>query len=208
MGVKYFCDRCEREFKSNRLVVPIYAYDALGIKLAHCGNKILCDECAEIFESVKDYLEHEEDFFDMTDNDIALIEYGFRVGDIVVTDAGEIGFIEDVCDCDKCRERGFCEPKVKTVYGNNAIYITDIDKSNGFASFYQIGKYKFGNLNKEYVVSGIECTSKVIEEAKKRLEKYDEQLERIKTLESFENSIKKDFLVTIDKYGNLWGMEK
>ena len=203
MGVKYFCDRCGNEFKSNGLVVPVYAYDALGIKLFDVGKKFLCEECTKKFELIKDRLEHEEDFFELTDDDISLMEYDFKVGDIVVTDTGEVGFIESVCDCDRCKKRGFYEPRAKTIDGDDTIYITDTCKSNGFISFYQIGKYKFGNLDKASVLRSIEYINKDIKEVTERLKRYKKQLHHISMLETLEKE-NKDFLVNVDANGFLY----
>ena len=183
MGVKYFCDKCGNEFKSNGLVVPVYARDAHGIKLFDAGNKYLCDECTKKFELVKDRLEHEEDFFEMTDDSIALMEYDFKVGDIVVTDTGEVGFIESICDCEQCKKRRFYEPTAKMIDGNDTIYITCTCKNNGFKSFYQIGKYKFGNLDKESVKRWIKSENNNIKEANERIKRYEKQLKRLKRLE-------------------------
>lgn len=180
--IKYFCDKCGNEFKSNGLAVPMYAYNAAGVKLMFLKNNILCDECAKKFNMVKDRLEHEEDFFDMSDEDIALMEYDFKVGDEVITSTGQVGIIESICDCDRCKERGFYEPRVKLAKGVDGIYITDYDKNNNFSNFYKIGKYKFGNIDKESVKHDIEMETKNIEEANNRLEEYRNQLERISWL--------------------------
>lgn len=72
MGVRYFCDRCEKEFKSEGLAIDTYARDALGIKLAYMGKGLLCEKCAKKFNMVKDCLKYEEDFFIMTDDKISL----------------------------------------------------------------------------------------------------------------------------------------
>lgn len=72
MGVRYFCDRCEKEFKSNGLAIETHARDALGMKIAYMGMGLLCEECAKKFNMVKDRLEYEEDFFTMTDDKISL----------------------------------------------------------------------------------------------------------------------------------------
>lgn len=177
--IKYFCDRCGNEFKSNGLAVPVYARDGLGAKLLFAKDKHLCDECAKKFNMIKDRLEYEENFFDMSDEDIALMEYDFKVGDEVITSDGCVGVIESICDCYKCKERGFYEPKVKTTKGVYDIYITDNDKKNGFSSFYEIGKYKFGNIDKESIKRDIEYETHNIEEATKRLNEYRNQLERM-----------------------------
>lgn len=187
MGVKYFCDKCGNECKSNCTVIPMYAYDARGAAIVHFKNNFLCDECTEKFKLVEDRLEHDEDFFDMTDDDIALMEYDFKVGDTVITDTGMVGVIESICDCDRCKARGFYEPKVKVTNGaDDTIWITNTDKENGFISFYQIGKYKFGNIDKESVECWIENENNNIKVASKRLEEYEKQWTRLKRLESGE----------------------
>lgn len=180
--IKYFCDKCGDEFKSNGLAIPVYARDDIGTKIWFVREKLLCSECAKKFNTVKDRLKHEEDFFDMTDEDISLMEYDFKVGDEVITSDGCVGVIENICDCDKCRKRGFYEPNVRLTKGAYDIYITDNDRDNGFSSFYKIGKYKFGNIDKESIKRDIEYETHNIEEATKRLNEYREQLERISWL--------------------------
>lgn len=181
--IKYFCDRCGKEFKEFGLTIPIYVRDALGAKLFFFESKHLCDECSKKFESVKDRLEYEEYFFEMSDEDISLIEYDFNVGDVVVTSTGETGIIESVCDCNKCQKRGFYEPKVRLTYGVNDIYITDNDKNNNFKNFFKIGKYKFGNVDTESIERDIDLEERNISDATKRLEIYRQQLLNIKALE-------------------------
>ena len=180
--IKYFCDRCGNEFKSNGLVIPVYTRDGLGTKLLFVEDKHLCDECSKKFNMIKDRLEYEENFFDMSDEDIVLMEYDFNVGDEVITSDGCVGVIEDICDCDKCRERGFYEPKVRLTKGAYDIYITNNDKDNGFSSFYKIGKYKFGNIDKESIERYIEYETHSIEEATKKLNEYRNQLELVSLL--------------------------
>lgn len=180
--VKYFCDKCNNEIKSDGLVIPIYARDNIGIKIWFMCEKLLCSECTNKFNIVKDRLKYEEDFFDMSDEDIALMEYDFKVGDEVITSTGQVGVIESICNCDRCKERGFYEPKVKLTKGVDGIYITDCDKNNNFSNYYKIGKYKFGNIDKESIKRDIEMETKNIEEANNRLEEYRNQLERISWL--------------------------
>ena len=181
--IKYFCDRCDKEFKEFGLAIPVYVRDALGAKLFFFDQKHLCDECAKKFNMVKDRLKYEEDFFDMSDEDISLMEYDFKVGDVVVTSTGESGIIESICDCDRCRKRGFYEPNVKLTEGVYDIYITDNDKNNGFSNFYKIGKYVFGNIDKESIQRDIDSEERCIEESTKRLEIYRNQLIMMSALE-------------------------
>lgn len=180
--IKYFCDRCNNEVKSDGLIVPIYARNGMGVKLLFVEYKYLCNECVKKFDMVKDNLEYEEDFFNMSDEDIALKEYDFKVGDEVITSTGQVGVIESICDCERCKKRGFYEPNVKLTKGVYDIYITDNDKNNNFSSFYKIGKYKFGNIDKESIKYDIEIESKNIEAATNRLEEYRKQLECISWL--------------------------
>lgn len=111
------------------------------------------------------------------------MEYNFKVGDKVITSTGQTGVIESICDCKRCKERGFCEPNVKTINGVGKIYITDNDKRVGFKSFYQIGEYLFGNIDKESVGYDIENESRKIEEATNNMYTYKRQLERLNTIE-------------------------
>lgn len=181
--VKYFCDKCGNEFKEFGLAIPIYAYDGLGVRLTFLDQKHLCNECASKFKMVKDRLNHEEDFFEMTDEDISLMEYDFQVGDIVVTSTGETGFIDSICDCRNCKARGFYEPRVKLTEGVYDIYITDNDKNNGFSNFYKIGKYVFGNIDKESIQRNIDAEEHNIKAATARLEIYRQQLIMMSALE-------------------------
>lgn len=72
MGVRYFCDRCEKEFKSGGLKMSVYARDAFGTKIVCMGEGLLCEACTKKFDMVKDRLKYEEDFFTMTDDDISM----------------------------------------------------------------------------------------------------------------------------------------
>lgn len=110
-------------------------------------------------------------------------EYNFKVGDEVITSTGQVGVIEDICDCEYCKERGFCEPQVETKIGNGTIYITDNDKRVNFRSFYKIGDYVFGNIDKESLLYNMICAHKKLDELAKQIEAYNLQLGVIFTLE-------------------------
>lgn len=205
MAIKYFCDKCGKEIEKNGIEIWVNLNTS---PLSLAGKKFLCEECAKKFEKVKDRLKYAEDFFDMTDDNIALMEYDFKVGDIVIKDTGETGIIESICDCERCKDRGFYEPTVKVISGaDDTIWITDTDKANGFISFYQIGKYKFDNIDKESVECWIENAKANIKEAHKRLREYKKQLSRLNQLESWGRE-DKDFVVSVDYDGNLYGFDK
>ena len=206
MGIKYFCDRCGKEVITNGATIIINSYK--DSEKPSFGFHYLCEECLKKYEMIKDQLKHEEDFFNMTDDDVALMEYDFKVGDKVITSRGQVGTIRSICYCDRCKERGFYEPKVEvTDGGDDTIWITDTDKRNGFISFYQIGKYKFGNIDKESVEQSIENEKENIKEAHKRLREYKKSLSRLNLLESWERG-DKDFVVSVDYDGNLYGFDK
>ena len=78
--------------------------------------------------------------------------YGFKIGDEVITSTGEVGRIIDICICDLCRRRGFCEPIVKFTIGDDSEkYISIKDKMNNFRSFYKIGDKIFGNIDEDEI---------------------------------------------------------
>ncbi len=177
--IKYYCDRCEKEFANDGICVPIYAQDAFGVKLVHLNDKHLCPECAKKFNTIKGRLDDVDDFFTMSNEDISLMEYDFKIGDQIITDIGEVGYIESICDCEKCKERGFYEPRVITLIGADRIYITDTDKENNFSSFYKIGKYTFGNLNRDLLERLIRTQKEYVDEKMNELDMYYKQLDMI-----------------------------
>jgi hypothetical protein len=132
------------------------AYDVLGALITYIGApKHLCEECSEKLDTIKDQLEHEEDIFDMTDEDIELLRYTFKAGDEVVTSDGRTGKIRDICTCDKCKERGFYEANID--YDDETTdWLMIPDKKNGFKSYYSIGDRVFGNLDEESVNKELE----------------------------------------------------
>jgi tryptophanyl-tRNA synthetase len=62
--------------------------------------------------------------------------------------------------------------------GNDQIWITDIDKKNGFISFYQIGDQVFGNVDEE----AAERIKERIAELRHELAEYESQLNVVKEL--------------------------
>ena len=72
--IKYFCDRCGKETKKNAMVVQKeVARGGISDSVMFVFDTgMLCEECAEKFDVIKDKLEHVEDIFNMTDEDIEL----------------------------------------------------------------------------------------------------------------------------------------
>ncbi len=154
--IKYFCDRCGKETpKAFKVILKdVIRGGRCDDVLFVLDNGILCEECSEKFEAIKDKLKREEDIFEMTDEDIELLHHPFKVGDEVITDDGKVGKIIDICKCDKCKERGFYELEVEFDDGDTD-YISISDKNDGFGSFYKIGSHVFGNLDDSYLLSRI-----------------------------------------------------
>ena len=147
--IKYFCDRCGKECGKGARTIERFAYDGLGIKIVWIRNDHLCKECDEKFMSIHDKLKNEDDIFDMTDEEIELLRYTFKVGDKVITSGGCTGIITSICDCYECKMRGFHDMIVD--FGGYRSLIRGSDKENGFKSYYQIGDIVFGNLDEESV---------------------------------------------------------
>ena len=61
--IKYFCDKCGCEIKTDVTAIPMYARDRMGVVLTFIRYNHLCEECTKRFEEVEDQLECEEDFF-------------------------------------------------------------------------------------------------------------------------------------------------
>lgn len=75
-------------------------------------------------------------------------KYEFNIGDEVITADGFCGEIINICECDRCKERGFLEPVVEWQDGN-VDWITDWNLNNNFNNYYKIGDYIFGNIHLE-----------------------------------------------------------
>ena len=69
-------------------------------------------------------------------------KYDFHVGDYVEDIDGNVGYIDFICDCDKCKERGFNEPRIRYTSGETD-YITVYQLEHLDKSYKRIGKYEF-----------------------------------------------------------------
>ena len=69
-------------------------------------------------------------------------KYDFHVGDYVEDIDGNVGYIDLICDCDKCKERGFDEPRIHYTSGETD-YITVYQLESLDKSYKRIGKYEF-----------------------------------------------------------------
>ena len=155
--------------------------------------KVFCNKCGKEITGSVNVVTEKTDVIDCYNNTVAtltkMVHYcdecqyedltcGFKVGDQVITDDGRTGVIEDICDCDRCRDRGFYEPRVKMSIGNDQIWITDTDKKNGFINLYQIGDQVFGNVYE----GAAERIKERIVELKHELAEYESQLNMLNSL--------------------------
>ena len=104
-------------------------------------------------------------------------DYEFAVGDKVVTIYGVVGHIIDICRCEKCLERGFCELTWRSDADNVVGWITIYDAERGFDDFYQIGKYWFDHKFDKTVLR------LMIKEKEAELANLKKQLEVMEELE-------------------------
>ena len=161
--IKFYCDKCGKEITDNVNTVAeetelVDCHDVVIMKL-RSGISHICDECR---------------YEDLT--------CGFKVGDNVVTSDGRTGVITSICNCDRCKKRGFYEPTAKMDDGNIE-YIMISDKDDGFKSYYKIGDKVFGNLDEEPV-------NKEIKECQKKLMQLYDQRYRIEKLKQLKEKNK------------------
>ena len=105
-------------------------------------------------------------------------DYEFAIGDKVITINGVIGHIVDICKCERCLERGFCEPTWKMDDSGDVDWITIHDAERDFDDFYQIGKYRFGRTFNKSVVRAMIIEKEVEIRRLKRQLQVMEELER------------------------------
>lgn len=168
--IKVFCDKCGKEITDNVNTVTEET------EAKSCDNTVLMKFAGISYQYCNECMENE-------------LNCGFKVGDEVITSTGEVGKIIDICTCDKCRKRGFYEPKVEVDIGNDAIYITDNDKKNNFSSFYKIGDQVFGNIDEDAVLDEIKSTKEEVRKLQLKLIELDGQLNMINILKKKNKTI-------------------
>lgn len=143
----------------------------MGLKLTEKRTRILCED--DVIKAVDKHTNEDGTL----DNDISCIleevnsvviagskeamskvmanepKYDFRVGDYVEDIDGNVGYIDFICDCDKCRERKFDEPRIRYISGETD-YITVYQLERLDELYRRIGKYEF--VKKTPIVKSIE----------------------------------------------------
>ena len=69
-------------------------------------------------------------------------KYDFHVGNFVEDIDGNVGYIDFICDCEKCKERKFNEPRIQYISGETD-YITVYQLEHLDKLYRRIGKYEF-----------------------------------------------------------------
>lgn len=164
--IKYFCDRCGKE---------IIATETLALEAETIDGFMICSDCYHRWKEVGSRVVA-CDFVKMSDKELQPYRCDFKVGDKVITSIGETGIIEEICTCDRCKDRGFFEPKVRVMCGTSDIYITENDRLNGFRSFYSIGNHIFGNIDEDTLNEEMSRISSRIQDEKNRLHTHAWQL--------------------------------
>lgn len=109
-------------------------------------------------------------------------DYKFEIGDKVITTEGEVGRITKICKCEECEKRGFYEP-IWTIDGSDyEEYITIWQAKSGFKGFYQIGKYRFNDFDKSYILQQMASCLEQMANCEKELKQLKEKLEFIEGL--------------------------
>lgn len=107
-------------------------------------------------------------------------DYKFNIGDEVITIDGIKGTITDICECERCQARGFCEPVwVDDEYEET--FITDVDAKHGFTDYYKIGNYYFNPLRKDLVEKDISRIEALLATRKKQLQLIEELEQKPRT---------------------------
>lgn len=105
-------------------------------------------------------------------------DYKFNVGDEVITTEGERGKITYICECNKCKERAFCEPIWVKDGESEEEYITNYTAQTGFKGFYRIGQYRFDDFCEDNLLRRIEDHEEEILRCRKQLANIKEIRER------------------------------
>ena len=96
-------------------------------------------------------------------------DYKFNVGDEVITSEGERGKITYICQCNKCKQRAFCEPIWVKDGESEEEYITNYMAQNGFRGFYRIGQYRFDDFCEDILLKEIQDHEDDIMRCRKQL---------------------------------------
>ena len=110
------------------------------------------------------------------------MKYEFHVGDYVENVIGQVGYIQSICQCKQCKERGFHEPYV--IYTNGkSDYITTYEYEKGFPGYNRIGQYDFTKKD-EGKIEPLACETASDYSNEKLRNKINELVEAVNELRS------------------------
>lgn len=79
------------------------------------------------------------------------MNYEFHVGDYVEDVDGRVGYISEICTCEKCKARGWYEPSIRYTDGTED-YISHYDV-DGIPTYYKrISTYDFTKKEKKKIM--------------------------------------------------------
>ena len=84
------------------------------------------------------------------------MNYEFHVGDYVEDADGHVGYISEICTCEKCKERGWYEPSIRYTDGTED-YISNYDVDGIPVYYKRIGAYDFTKKRKKKIEMISEC---------------------------------------------------
>lgn len=143
----------------------------MGLKLTEKRTRILCED--DVIKAVDKHTNEDGTL----DNDISCIleevksvvimgskeamskikanepKYDFHVGDYVEDIDGNVGYIDFICNCEKCKERKFDEPRIHYTSGETD-YITVYQLEHLDKLYRRIGKYEF--VKKDPIIKSID----------------------------------------------------
>ena len=178
--IKLICDKCAEEVSSLHTEFDTEEARDIHGAIITSFNKAkyeLCNKCYEQYKrlglGISEYMEKPLD-------ELNLLDSPFKVGDKVITSIGEVGVVTDICQCKKCKKRGFYEPTIETEIGAYNIWITDSDKKNNFSNFYSIGNHIYGNINEKGLHDIISIANDNLVKCTKKIKELKKQLEVLK----------------------------
>ena len=124
------------------------------------------------------------------------MKYEFHVGDYVEDVTGRIGYINSICQCKRCKERGFYELCV--MYNNgDCDYITVHECEQEFPNYNRIGQYDFTKKNegkieplvKSWIIENDDSKGEYYFDSREVIKKINELVEAINELrEKYESN--------------------
>lgn len=103
-----------------------------------------------------------------------ILDYKFKIGDEVISTEGEKGVITYICECNKCKSRGFCEPLWIPEGYDHEFYISNYEAEHGFRDYYRIGQYRFNEFDDTRLRKEIQEHEDEIARLKKQLQVIEE----------------------------------